>query len=382
MARQVFQLGAPTEDSPNVLTTWEGNYGLITSSLVDQSAEAYLRRFRVQGAGHVQIRTASSAADDPTDPGPEFTALLEAAAAAIVIEVGSLTLTLPGPDYPGNSFRDPTDPYFWTPPASAGVGAFVDAFANLTDDEKATTTLTLYDGVDLLEVILRGRAATGPAQASGRLVVSNPLQILLRGRATTGPAHASGRLVVLNPLQVILRGRAATGLPQASGRLVVDNPSLAADRARANIFGLSGRKPIYALEISHPDIPDNIRVVNDTQEVTIEGNTYVALAFRPRLPQEKEGEIRQAGIEVDNVGRRMVEWVEASNGGRGATMRIMELVVNAARVAEIVWEVPNLDVGAARMTNEVLSVLLVDEGSSQAPAVKLRHDPVESPGLF
>ena len=97
-------------------------------------------------------------------------------------------------------------------------------------------------------------------------------------------------------------------------------------RARAEVFGLTGRKPIYALEISHPDIPDNIRVVNDTQEVTLEGNTYVALAFRPRLPQEKEGEIRQAGIEVDNVGRRMVEWVEASNGGRGATMRIMELV--------------------------------------------------------
>ena len=34
------------------------------------------------------------------------------------------------------------------------------------------------------------------------------------------------------------------------------------------------------------------------------------------------------------------------------------------------------------MTNDVLRVLLVDEGSSQAPAVKLRHDPVESPGLF
>ena len=122
--------------------------------------------------------------------------------------------------------------------------------------------------------------------------------------------------------------------------------------------------------------------MNDTQDVTLEGNTYTALAFRPRLPQEKEGEIRQAGIEVDNVGRRMVEWVEASNGGRGATMRILELIVDPARQAEIAWEVPNLDVGATRMTNETLSVILVDEGSSQAPAVKLRHDPVESPGLF
>ena len=249
---------------------------------------------------------------------------------------------------------------------------FVDAFAGLTDEQKAGATLTLYDGVDLAEVILRGRAATGPPQASGRLVVSNPLQVILRGRAATGPAHASGRLVVLNPLQVILRGRAATGLPLASGRLFVDNPSLPLDRARADTFGLTAKKPVYALEIHHPAIADNVLGVGDTQGVTLEGQAYPRLGFRTRLPQDKEGEIRQAGLEIDNVGRRLVEWVEASEGGRGATIRVMEIVIDSARNAQIVWEM-TLDVGTTRLVNEKLSVVLVDEGSSQAPGVKLRH---------
>ena len=164
--------------------------------------------------------------------------------------------------------------------------------------------------------------------------------------------------------------------------LGVDPSTIAAiDMARAQTFGLTAKKPVYALEIHHPAIANNVRGVGDTQGVTLEGQAYPRLGFRTRLPQDKEGEIRQAGLEIDNVGRRLVEWVEASEGGRGATIRVMEIVIDSARNAQIVWEM-TLDVGTTRLVNEKLSVVLVDEGSSVAPAIKLRHDPVESPGLF
>ena len=158
-------------------------------------------------------------------------------------------------------------------------------------------------------------------------------------------------------------------------------PAAPADIAREQSFSLTGRKPIYALEITHPSITDNVLAVGDSEGVTLEGNAYPALGFRARLPQDKEGEVRQASLEIDNVGRELVQWVEASEGGRGAIIRVMEIVVDSSRNARIVWEM-SLDVGTTRLVNEKLSVVLIDEGASMSPAIKLRHDPVESPGLF
>ena len=77
----------------------------------------------------------------------------------------------------------------------------------------------------------------------------------------------------------------------ARATLGIDPATIAArSRARAELFGLTGRKPIYALEVSHPSITDNIRIVNDTEDVILEGNAYVALAFRPSAsPRERGG---------------------------------------------------------------------------------------------
>ena len=151
---------------------------------------------------------------------------------------------------------------------------------------------------------------------------------------------------------------------------------------RLDAFSLSGRQPTYAIEIQHPDVFDNIRVIADTQDATIEGNIYTALAFRARLPQQREGEVLAASVEVDNIGREMTQWVEASGGGRGATMRVMEVGFDIGGDAEIVWEVSGLDVGQAQLTNESFSISLTDISAAQSNAVKLRHDASESPGLF
>ena len=190
------------------------------------------------------------------------------------------------------------------------------------------------------------------------------------------PLDQQGKLAVFFPAVISLISSA-----RGTSLRLFDPTAEQADIARAESFGLTGRRPIYALEISHPSVTSDVLIVGDSQSVTLEGNTYPALSFRARLPQDKEGEVRQAGLEIDNVGRKLVEWVEASEGGRGAVIRIMEIVVDSSRNARIVWEM-SMDVGTTRLVNEKLSVVLVDEGSSMAPCVKLRHDPVESPGLF
>ena len=98
------------------------------------------------------------------------------------------------------------------------------------------------------------------------------------------------------------------------------------DRALVAGRSLVGPSIIYALEITHDDLTQPIRVVADTVRHTVEANEYIPLAFRAEIPQDKEGEIRQARLRVDNVGGELMHWINVSKGGRGAMMRAMRLI--------------------------------------------------------
>lgn len=156
-----------------------------------------------------------------------------------------------------------------------------------------------------------------------------------------------------------------------------------ADRGRAHARALVGRNQLFALEIEHPAIAEPVRVVADTVEHAVEGNRYVPLAFHARVPQAKEGEIRTAVLRIDNVGRELMQWVEASQGGRDASMRVLRLIPPAEGEtgSAVAWEV-EMSVGVAEVTNEYVTVSLTDEPVFGRPAVILRHDPATSPGLF
>ena len=156
-----------------------------------------------------------------------------------------------------------------------------------------------------------------------------------------------------------------------------------ADFAVTDARALVGRDQTFALEIEHPAITEPVRVVADTVEHTVEGNRYVPLAFHARVPQAKEGEVRTAVLRIDNVGRELMRWVEASQGGRDASMRVLRLIppIEGLVESDIAWEV-EMSVGVAEVTNEYVTVSLTDEPVFGRPAVILRHDPATSPGLF
>ena len=154
-------------------------------------------------------------------------------------------------------------------------------------------------------------------------------------------------------------------------------------RAIVAARGLEGDALSYALEIEHPRINPPIRVVADAEAHAIEGNSYSALAFRAELPQEKDGEIRQARLQIDNVGRELMQWVEASDGGRGAMVRIMRVIRPAGAETEsaIDWEL-TMACSIAEANNQHVSITLTQEPVFDRPSVLLKHDPVNSPGLF
>ena len=241
---------------------------------------------------------------------------------------------------------------------------------------------------------VRGAAAAGGAEATARMAAVR----MLRGRAAAGRAQARVRLTRIG--HVDLRGVAASGAPQARARVAAASVYAVRGRARAGrpivlarlrataagvLYERSLRasapadRLLTALEIVHPAVARPVRVVNDTVGRTIEGNDYVALRFDARLADDIAGQAPQAELAIDNVGRALTQWIEATGGGIGATVRVLQVL--AVPDPPVEWEA-TLDVAAMTVDQERVSARLGFDPLLGRAAVALRHDPQTSPGLF
>ena len=81
---------------------------------------------------------------------------------------------------------------------------------------------------------------------------------------------------------------------------------------------------------------------------------------------------------MDNVGREAGRWIEETGGGRGAEVRVIQLLDFAG--APIEWEM-TLDLLNTKVTERIAARLGFDPGLGRA-AVTMRHDPATTPGIF
>jgi hypothetical protein len=137
--------------------------------------------------------------------------------------------------------------------------------------------------------------------------------------------------------------------------------------------------PLYLLEIDHPTFAQPIRVVNDTQDLVSNGQTYVAFGFRCWIPDQKSGQMPRARIAVDNVGRELVGPLEDSDGGEGATVRVMQVLRSAPDVIEfeVTLDLKNVELGNMEVAGE-----LGFEDILNRTGVVASYRPDTHPGLF
>lgn len=139
---------------------------------------------------------------------------------------------------------------------------------------------------------------------------------------------------------------------------------------------------VTALEVRHPQLPDApVRVVHDTEPLTLDGQSYIPLAFRARLAQDVDGRVPAAEVVVDNIGRPLMQWVDAAQGGGGATVQVMQVLAPAAGAASVEWAV-TMDVLSVRADQRHVTVRLGYDPLLGRPAVVPRYDPQTAPGLF
>ncbi|ANN71553.1 DUF1833 family protein [Bordetella bronchialis] len=136
---------------------------------------------------------------------------------------------------------------------------------------------------------------------------------------------------------------------------------------------------LVCLEISHADLPVPIRVVRDTQDLVARGNTYTACPFDITLPDDIEGQIPQATIQVDNVGRELTEWLEFSRGGQGARCRLILVYRSDPDVFE--YDL-TMDMTGLKIDNQKVSGNLGFVNTLSQVAVVKTFTPATAPGLW
>lgn len=151
------------------------------------------------------------------------------------------------------------------------------------------------------------------------------------------------------------------------------------------VDAVSGTDPIlFLIEIDHPDLTAPIRVVSDSQDLVSNGNTFVAVPFRARLPDDLSQGLPRAEIEIDNVGKppdgnSINDWLELSRGGAGATVRMMAVLASAPDTLEMDMTLQLLQVS---VTPTAIRAKLGYTDIANTPAVRVQYRPDVTPGLF
>jgi len=142
-----------------------------------------------------------------------------------------------------------------------------------------------------------------------------------------------------------------------------------------------GEEPVYLLEISHDELaaPGVIRVVNDTQDLTHDGDVFTACAFRVQFPEDIAQSMPRVPIAIDNLGKEMTAWLDASGGGKGATVRIMQVMRDTPNIVEQEYTMLLMN------TNQTIMEISGELGYDnilELPALGILYSPQTAPGLF
>lgn len=141
----------------------------------------------------------------------------------------------------------------------------------------------------------------------------------------------------------------------------------------------AGEEPVVLLEIDHPELLAPVRVVNDTDDLASNGENFVACAFGTQWPDDQAGAMPRVPIAIDNLGGEMSDWLDASAGGRGATVRMMQVMRDTPDVIEQEFTLELLN---SRQSPELIQGELGYENVLDQPALQATYTPETAPGLF
>lgn len=136
---------------------------------------------------------------------------------------------------------------------------------------------------------------------------------------------------------------------------------------------------LYLLTITGTDIGTPIRLVNDTRDMESQGFTFLALPFEIIPPKQAAQEIPRTQIRIDNIGREIVQVLEALPPGAELTAKVQVVYRPSPDVVQAEFTAPmsGLKANVFTISGSIGPFTLMNR-----PAVAIRFDPNSAPGLF
>lgn len=133
------------------------------------------------------------------------------------------------------------------------------------------------------------------------------------------------------------------------------------------------------LVIEHESFESPVRIVSDTRDWVIGGETYVALQLGIKLPTQAQQENPRAQLRIGNVGRELTAAIEGLPVGSSllATMQVVSRATPTVIDYEFVSPLSGLKADPTLFTAN-----MGPDDTMRQTAVRMRFDPTNSPGLF
>ena len=88
------------------------------------------------------------------------------------------------------------------------------------------------------------------------------------------------------------------------------------------------------VEINHTDLGSPIRVVNNTANITSNGNVYTAFPFFIELPDDDEEQLANVTLQIDNVDRTIVTAVRSMSNLEQPTATLSIILAGSPNTIE------------------------------------------------
>ena len=131
--------------------------------------------------------------------------------------------------------------------------------------------------------------------------------------------------------------------------------------------------------IDHASFASPVRIVNDTRDWAIGGNTYVALPFGVKMPTQAQQENPRAQIRIDNVGRELTAAIEGLPVGASllATLQLVSRATPTVVDYEFIAQLSGINI-----TPTLVTANMGPDDTMRQTAVRIRFDPTNAPALF
>lgn len=140
----------------------------------------------------------------------------------------------------------------------------------------------------------------------------------------------------------------------------------------------TGEVFLFLLEIDHDNLVTPIRVCNNMEDITSNGELFVAYPFELALPSDSNDESPKTRLSIDNIDRSLMATIRSITSA--PTVRIMAVLASTPDTLEV--DLPGFSLVNISADAMAISGDLSIEDFTTEPFPGDRFLPSSTPGLF